>query len=417
MRIGIIGAGFTGLASAYYLAKAGHQVTVLEKEHQPGGLAIGFQDPNWDWPLESHYHHLFSSDTAIQGLASAVNHPISFSRPVTATYYNSAIYQLDSPQSLLSFPPLSLVDRLRTAAGLALLRFNPLWRPFEYLTAKNFIRTVMGLASWSTLWEPLFVGKFGEFADQISAAWFWSRVFKRSPSLGYPQGGFQSLAASIEAAAKHLGANFIYQCPTTQILSQPHKTVTCITDSQKYHFDRVICTLPTPQFSKLTNVQFPRLQGLGAVNLVLSLSKDFLPKGVYWLNINDRSMPFLAVVEHTHFQSPSHYAGNHLIYVGNYLPATHPYFTFSAQDLAKLFLPHLQKINPHITASWITNAWVFKAPFAQPIVTTRYSKLIPSMTTPLPNVFLANIQQVYPWDRGTNYAVELGQIVASLCLS
>ena len=32
----------------------------------------------------------------------------------------------------------------------------------------------------------------------------------------------------------------------------------------------------------------------------------------------------------------------------------------------------------------------------------------------MPNVFLANIQQVYPWDRGTNYAVELGQKAAKL---
>jgi hypothetical protein len=40
--------------------------------------------------------------------------------------------------------------------------------------------------------------------------------------------------------------------------------------------------------------------------------------------------------------------------------------------------------------------------------------MIPSFKTPLKNVFLANMEQVYPWDRGTNYAVELGQKIARI---
>jgi hypothetical protein len=75
-------------------------------------------------------------------------------------------------------------------------------------------------------------------------------------------------------------------------------------------------------------------------------------------------------------------------------------------------MPHLKKINPMFSFSWVKKSWVWQAPFAQPIVTTNYSRNIPSLITPLPGIYLANIQQVYPWDRGTNYAVELGSKVA-----
>ena len=69
MRVAIIGAGFTGLTAAWELIKKGHQVTIFEKETQPGGLAIGFKEDGWAWSLEKHYHHIFESDKFIQRLS------------------------------------------------------------------------------------------------------------------------------------------------------------------------------------------------------------------------------------------------------------------------------------------------------------------------------------------------------------
>lgn len=404
MRVVIIGAGFTGLASAYRLSQAGIEVTVLEKENQPGGLAIGFKDPSWDWSLEKHYHHLFVSDYAIRQLASQINHPIFFSRPKTSTYISNQISQLDSPLSLLKFSHLSLAGRLRSAMALAFLKINPFWGPLESVTASNFIQKTMGPKVWSGLWEPLFSGKFGNFAGDISATWFWARIHKRSSALGYPGGGFQSLADSIASACAKGGVKIKYGVSVDKI------------SSLQKEYDKVICTLPTPQFSKISGIVYPKLQGIGAVNLVLSLSNTFLTDGTYWLNINDRTLPFLAVVEHTNFVSPTHYGGDHLLYVGNYLPPTHKYFSYSAQELVHEFFPYLKKINPDFTLSQIKKSWVWTAPFAQPIVDLNYSQRLPALATQIDNVYLANIQQVYPWDRGTNYAVELGNRVADLCL-
>lgn len=56
-QIVIIGAGFAGLSAACVLAKAGHKVTILEKNGQAGGRArvwesAGFKfdmGPSWYW--------------------------------------------------------------------------------------------------------------------------------------------------------------------------------------------------------------------------------------------------------------------------------------------------------------------------------------------------------------------------------
>ncbi len=424
MRVGIIGAGFTGLAAAVSLAEKGHKVEVFESEERPGGLAIGFKDDTWDWPLEKHYHHLFVSDYFIRNLAQKSGLEINFTRPKTSTYYQGSVFQLDSPLSLLLFPHIPFFDRLRTGFGLALLKISPVWKPLEMITSRWYIENVMGKKSWQVIWEPLFRGKFSQYTDQIAASWFWARIFKRSASLGYPTGGFQNMADKIAEVAGRHGVKFNFSTKISQIATGSKKEKFIILpDGTRKKFDVIICTLPSPAFTRLTPELPPeytqkllRPMGIGAVNLVLSLRQSFLTDGTYWLNINDRSMPFLAIVEHTNFVNRSHYDGDTLVYIGNYLPPDHRYFSLNSNELLKIFMPHLKKINPMFSFSWVKKSWVWQAPFAQPIVTTNYSRNIPSITTPLPGIYLANIQQVYPWDRGTNYAVELGQKVASLVL-
>ena len=94
------------------------------------------------------------------------------------------------------------------------------------------------------------------------------------------------------------------------------------------------------------------------------------------------------------------------------MPFDHEYMKMEKDQLLKIYDPILKKINPNYQLS-IINSQLFKVPFAQPIIPVNYSKIVPPFETPLSNVYLANIQQVYPWDRGTNYAVELGQKVAA----
>jgi protoporphyrinogen oxidase len=185
--------------------------------------------------------------------------------------------------------------------------------------------------------------------------------------------------------------------------------------------DRVISTLPTRLTIRLT----PELQGeyadrygtldsLGAHCLIIALDRP-LTDGVYWLNINDPGFPFLALVEHTNFMPKEDYGGRHLVYLGNYLPMHHPLFSMDDAKTLDYLLPAVRRINPQFDRSWVTEHWVFKAPFAQPIVTVGYAKRLPPHQTPVPNLYVANMSQVYPQDRGQNYSIAMAnRLVESL---
>jgi protoporphyrinogen oxidase len=172
LRIGIVGAGFAGLAARYALGQKGH-VDIYEKGNCPGGLAEGFSDKKWSWSLEQHYHHWFTNDYHILNLAKEVGQKVIIKRPKTSVFYNRTSFQFDNPTSLLSFPYLSLSDKIRTGVTLAALKMNPFWKPLEKLTAMEFIQKTMGNKSWQVIWKPLFGGKFGKDAECIAASWFW----------------------------------------------------------------------------------------------------------------------------------------------------------------------------------------------------------------------------------------------------
>lgn len=411
MKVVILGAGFTGLTAALRLLQAGHEVIVLEKEERVGGLAAGFSRPGWKWPLEKAYHHWFTNDSAVLNLSRELNHPILIVRPSTEVFIENNLTPFDSPVSLLKFSYLPFVDRLRTGVVTLFLKLSPNLPYFETQQALPWLNRFMGKKVTSLIWEPLFSGKFGNFKEEISLTWFWARIKKRTPSLAYPEGGFEIFAEKLAAKVRDLGGKIILNTEVTGITSSP-KGCTVKVNNGQYTGDKVISTLPSPIFSKITKAPLPKIAHLHALNLILVLKKPFMKK-TYWLNITDKNFPFLVLAEHTNFMNPKHYGGEHLLYIGNYLPEGHPYLKMSAQKLFKVYEPFLKKINPTFNSSLLTLN-VFFTPFAQPIVDIAYKGKIPDFHSPLKNIYLANMDMVYPWDRGTNYAVELGEKVATM---
>lgn len=410
MKIAIIGAGFTGLTAALRLSQKGHAVDVFEKDGHPGGLAIGIQLPSFNWSIEKHYHHLFTNDITILRLLKEL-HINTYTPPsLTSLYYKNHIYPFNSPSHILAFPLLPLIDRLRLAAVSSFLKILPQKYALnlEKSSASAWIKKWYGEETYRIIWEPLLSGKFNEYKDTVNAAWFWGRIKKRTFSLIYIERGFQSIAKALEQKIISSDGSFHYK--------------TLFHKDQVRQFDQVIVTTPTTAFLKMFP-DLPRnytrnlkhIPHLHALNLLLITKEKFLSDNTYWLNINDRKFPFIAVVEHTNFIDPKYYGGNHIIYVGNYLPSDHPYLKMSKEELFKLYLPYLKKINPHFNFTLYTLRFeLFFGPFAQPVFPVNYSQHIPPFQTPIKNVYLANMDMVYPWDRGTNYAVEIGEKIADL---
>jgi protoporphyrinogen oxidase len=159
------------------------------------------------------------------------------------------------------------------------------------------------------------------------------------------------------------------------------------------------------------------LKSMGAVVMVLSLKRRLSEQGYYWFNLpKEAGYPFLALVEHTNFVPAEHFGGDHIVYAGDYLEAGHEYFSLSDEQLLERFLPAFKKFNPEFSREWVKKMWVFKTNYAQPVPLVNHSKNIPAIQAPIEGLYFASMSQVYPWDRGTNFAVEIGRKAARLML-
>ena len=83
------------------------------------------------------------------------------------------------------------------------------------------------------------------------------------------------------------------------------------------------------------------------------------------------------------------------------------------KELFEFSVPHIQKMFPHFNPSeWVIGYRAWKAEFSQPVITKNYSRFIPEVQTPIKGLWLSTMAQIYPEDRGTNYAVRHGRDTA-----
>lgn len=416
-RYAVLGGGALGLTAALRLVQRGQAVTIIEREPVPGGLAAGFRvgpEPEAPW-LEKFYHHVFRSDRHIIGLVNelGLGDELVWRRPQTVVLWDGALHQLDSPVSLLRFSPLAIPDRMRMGAALAFLRALPNGRRLEGRTASAWIQRWMGRGAYDRVWGPLLNAKFGDTADEIALPWFWARVHDRTAELGYLRGGFQRLYDRLAERIRDAGGDLRFGTAVERV-ERAGKGFRIDLGGEALEVEAVISTLAT----RLTARLVPELpqewrdrhewgRAFGAHCLVLAMDRPLTD--AYWINVNQPGFPFLALVEHTNYMDPADYGGRHLLYLGNYRAMDDPIFSASSEEILQRFLPYLAAFNPGFDRSWVTQSWSFAAPFAQPIVTTDYRQHIPPFRTPMPGLYVANMFQVYPHDRGQNYSIDLAQ--------
>jgi protoporphyrinogen oxidase len=417
----VIGAGALGMTVAHRLLEAGNTVTVIEREPLAGGLAAGFEVSPGTW-LERFYHHLFRSDRTIQRYMDelGLGERLTWYRPSTVTLRDGRLHQLDSALSLLRFSPIPFTARLRMGMVLAALRLLPNAGPLEGRRAGPWLRRSMGARAYDAVWGPLLRAKFGDEADNVALPWLWARVHDRTARLGYPHGGFQLFYEGLREKIEQLGGRMLLGMAVEQIsvadggLAVRFAPADGAGESDSLSAARVVSTLPTRLTCRLTpglpdayRQRFDRGRAYGAHCLILALDRPLTD--AYWISVADPGYPFLAVVEHTNLLSPADYGSDHLVYLGNYRPMDDPLFKQSSDDVLAAFTPWLQRINPAFSPDWVRRTWMFGAPFAQPIVDVEYHQHIPPFDTPIDGLYVANMFQVYPHDRGQNYSVQLAE--------
>lgn len=427
-EIAIIGAGIGGMAAAYDLVPAGNSVTIFEASSQPGGLASGFKEPHWDWSVEHFYHHWFASDRHMLGLIDELGwrEKVIFPRPYTVMYHQGKFYPFDSIPAALLYPGLGWgVNKIRFGLVGLFLKLSNNWKALEQVTVDAWMRKWAGNQVYEMMWQPLMNGKFGQqYAAQVNMAWMWARLKARTTRLGTYQGGFQAFSDQFAARLEEMGVRIHYSSRINRISRLSDGKLSLESEQEDKSFDQVLATTSPGLLSKLApDLPENYLQGLlslkhmGAVVMVLALKQQLSTEGYYWYNIPKAAgFPFLALVEHTNFLSPEYFGGDHIVYMGDYLETGHEYFSLSQDELLQRFLPSLPRINPQFQPNWVRKSWLFRTQYAQPVPLLNHSKNIPSIQTPIPGLYFASMSQVYPWDRGTNYAVEIGRQAAGLML-
>ncbi len=424
MKVAIIGAGFGGMAAAYDLGKAGYEVTIFESADFVGGLASGFKEPHWDWSVEKFYHHWFASDKHMLGLIEelGLSDDLIFPRPYTVLLHDGEWYPFDSIVKALLFPGLGFgLNKLRFGLVGLYLRLTNNWKPLEKYTVDEWMRKWAGKEVYEQMWQPLVIGKFGPYYKDVNMAWMWARLKARTTKLGTFKGGFQAFADRFAEILRERGVEIKLGAGIKSIERElDGLSVGSATGVES--FDKVLVTTSPNLMAKLCpELLESYLQGLlelksmGAVVMTLSLEHQLSEEGYYWFNLpKGQGFPFLALVEHTNFVSPEHFGGDHIVYAGDYLVPGHEYFSLSDGELLERFALAFKRINPKFDLDWVKKTWVFKTNYAQPVPLVNHSKNIPSIETPVEGLYFASMSQVYPWDRGTNFAVEIGRKAARL---
>jgi len=314
---------------------------------------------------------------------------------------------------------------LRLGAVIAYLKLTPNWKPLESVTADSWIRKWVGRNGYEIIWKPLLEGKFGPHYQDVNMAWFWARFKARTPRLGTFKGGFQALLDRLADELRQRGVKILLNQPVDQIRGQTDGGVSITSFDESAVFDKCLSTTSpailartTPSLPKEYLEQLLQLKSMGAVVLILALKHPLSDDGVYWHNLPKASgFPFLSLVEHTNFLPQQHFGGDHIVYCGDYLEEGHEYFSLTKEELLERFLPAFSRINKKFQPDWVRETWLFKTSYAQPVPPLNHSQAIPSIKTPLDGLWFASMSQIYPWDRGTNFAVQICRQAAKQMLA
>ncbi len=429
-EIAVVGAGLAGLTAALRLGEQAYRVRIFERYPRPGGLARIFEVGGE--PLEAFYHHLFTTDSAYLDLAEelAMDHLIQWLPSRMGIWTDGRLWDFGTPLSLLKFRPIGFIDKLRFVIATLYLQQRDDPTAFEDVTAADWIRRHEGERVWQKVWGPLLYQKFADHAEQVAMVWLWGKIHLRGRSrsrsgmgerLGYMRGSFARLVDALESRIVALGGELHLSDPVRRI-DRDDQGFTVSTKSGSFPVSRVVAATPVPDYleiaghliSQREHQLLSNLRATGAVCTVLEMSRSLTP--YYWLNVADPEMPFGGLIEHTNYIPRERYGGRHILYISNYLFTDHPVYRASKSQVLDAYVPALSRINAEFDPSWILASHHFRADYAQPVVTRGYRSRIPPMRSSVPGLYLCCMAQIFPEDRGQNYAIVYGDRVARVVL-
>jgi protoporphyrinogen oxidase len=421
-RVGIIGGGIGGLAAAYYLQRAGAEVELFESAPSFGGLGSSFCYLNHD--LDRFYHVILPTDDNLLELCEAlgVRDRIYWKEASLAFFHRGRLYGLRGPLDLLRFGAVPLQDRVRL--GLTALYTEYVASPagLDDVTAMDWLTRLSGQRASERLWRPLLEAKFGDGYDRIPALWYWTR-FNREKGTGkeikgYIKGGYAGLTDRLVESLASRGVSLHPNTPISMLALGSDGRPWVTTSSGTYKFDRIVSTVPLADLSRIA-AEGAIEEGIrpfvdlidyqGVVNVLVLLRRSLTP--YYWVPVVDSGVPFQGIVETTRVIDLEQTGGYHLVYLLNYVHRKHPLFSRDPEQLSAEYVDALLALFPTLKREDVCGAFVFKAPYVEPLYTPGYGKRKPPEELVPGRLYLATTTQIYPNVTSWNSSIGLAKAV------
>jgi protoporphyrinogen oxidase len=420
-RVVVIGAGAMGLAAAYHALKRGHEVTLLEAAPEPGGMAAHFDFGGLS--IERFYHFVCRSDHATFDLLAelGLGDKMRWVPTSMGYYFNGTLYPWGDPVSLVRFPGLSIIEKLRYGLMMFTSTRRNDWRSLENVSAKDWIERWCGSSVYERLWKPLFDLKFYEYADNISAAWIWTRIKRLGTSrrsmfqeeLGYIEDGSETLVKTLVREIKANGGRIVLSAPASKIICHDNRVTGVEASGINYPAEAVVATVPTPFISRLVpdlpeseRKRYDAIANIGVVCVVFRLKRSVSPH--FWINISDRRFAIPGIVEFSNLRP----TGDTIVYIPYYMPTTNPKFSRDDSYFRDEAFGYLKQLNPQLSDKDLIACHIGRLRYAQPICTPGFAAKLPPIATSIIGLQIADTCFYYPEDRGISESVRLGKLMA-----
>lgn len=420
-RIAVLGAGPMGLAVAYQLARDGHHPIVFEADDRVGGMTATFDFSGLS--IERYYHFHCISDHAFLTVLDELTlaDKMRWVETKMGYWYRGQLQSWGNPIALLKFRGLSFVAKLRYGLHAFQSTKRTDWKPLDHIEAISWIKRCVGEEAYEVLWRRLFDFKFYDYANNLSAAWIWSRIRRIGRSrynlfrerLGYLEGGSETLLHAMRTYIEAHGGAIYLKSPVNRVIIENKQVRGIEVAGQLEAFDKVISTIPLPYIPRLipdlpTDLlqRFRSINNIAVVCVIVKLRKALTEN--FWLNTNDPEMDIPGLVEYSNLRP----LDNHIIYVPFYMPAAHPKFAEPDQTFLDKVRLYLKKINPALSDEDFIDLHASRYRYAQPICQPGYLDQLPPVALPIKGLWVADTSYYYPEDRGISESIAFGRKMA-----
>ncbi len=430
LSVAVIGGGITGLTIAYRLASQGLKVTLFEKDDVLGGLASSIDVG--PIKVEKYYHFICMRDIPYFDMLDelGLGDKLNWTETRMSYYAHGNMYDFSTPFDLLRFKPIGFLNRFRFGLNILYTSRIKNWQRLDGVKSKEWLLKHIGKNAYEEIWEPLMKMKFGDRADDISAAWLWGRAKRVAQSrvkgmqrerLGFVEGGTQTLIDRMEQKIIDFGGEIRLNSGVSGIATQEGEKTRVEVNGEQLQFDQVVSTLPVPLFLRLSTSlpeglehRLSEVEYYAVACMFLRLKQHLTDN--FWLNAHDSRITFAGIIEYSNLNPLPKLEGSSIAYVPYYLPADSDFYNMTTEKHREHLIKELVLINPEFDESWIQDLIVVKDEFAQPICSVNHLDRVPPFRTGVPGLYMAEMSQIYPEDRGVSNAIDIGNKVSSLMI-